>query len=436
MVQNRLRLAKSVATATGLLLLCLRAAASTTPAHILPTGERISPTGREVSVGSFPSNMVVSPNARFLVVSDTGFREYLSVINCRTGALVSQIGLHHGDWHDSRKLNLYYGLAFAPKALPGGSYLLYVSYGSAGAIGVYTLSPGGLLRFSGSVISLSHQGAGPALFPSGIAVSSSGKRVYIANNETTNMPGLPSSLAIIRTRGTQRITLVQTPGFAYAVAAVTRGKYADKKVYVSSERDGVVSDVYVGRDKPAHLLRNIRTGDHPIALLLDRTNAHLFVANASSDSISLMSTGNDHVMQNLSLRGPSGLPGVTPTGLALNSKESRLYVTLADKNAVAVVAISHWRLKLIGEVPTGWYPTAVVATGGRLFIANAKGYRASNPNGKPSGPSGSWRRYIENILDGTVQWIPAPTKAALPTLTAQVTANNRAVDVSPLPRTE
>ena len=66
-------------------------------------------------------------------------------------------------------------------------------------------------------------------------------------------------------------------------------------------------------------------------------------------------------------------------------------------NAVAIVKDG----TLAGYLPTGWYPTAVAATpdGRRLFIANAKGNRVRNPNGRPVGANG---QYIENIIDGSV----------------------------------
>ncbi len=424
-----------ILTACLVLLTRISTEASTSPGHRLPTGERISPEGRQDFVGSFPCNMVGSPDGRYLVVTDTGFREYLSVIDCKTGAVVSQIGVRHANWHDHKKLNLYYGLAFAPNARKDGSYRLYVSYGSAGTIGEYALNGRGRISFTGVELQASPQSASHPIFAAGIAVSGSGRRIYVTNNETTTSKGLPSSLAIMKTTGRRSVTLVPTPGFSYAVTAVTKGPDADQKVYVSSERDGVVSDVYVGSSEPAHIVRNIRTGDHPIALLLDARQTHLFVANAASGSVSIINTLNDHVLQTESLRGRSGLPGVTPTGLALNRAQTRLYVTLADKNAVAVFAISHWRLKLLGEVPTGWYPTAVASVGGRLFIANAKGYQAKRSNGKDQGPSGGWGRYIENILEGTVQVIASPKQVDLARLSAEVAANNRAEDDTPLPKT-
>src|SRR5438046_1462905 len=77
----------------------------------LPTGKIISPQGTSTDVGSYPANMAVSPDGKFVVVTNTGFKEQLSVLDSSTGALVSKV-----DFNDSPKdgpiASLYYGLAF------------------------------------------------------------------------------------------------------------------------------------------------------------------------------------------------------------------------------------------------------------------------------------------------------------------------------------
>ncbi len=386
-------------------------------------------------MGSFPCNMAISPNGKYIVVTDAGFRQYLSVINCKTGSVVSQLGVKHDSMRNPNQLNLYYGLVFSSHKTPDGSFRLYVSYGSTGKIGMFNLNSHGLLQFTGSVLDINGPTKRQPFLPAGIAVSSTGNRIFVANNETSDASGLPSSLAIIQTTPEHSTTIVPTPGFAYAVAAVTTGPNADKKVYVSSERDGVVSDVYVGGAQPPHVQRNIHTGDHPVALLLNGSQSLLYVANASSDTVTVLNTLTDKVMQTVSLRGASHLPGVTPTALALNRAGTRLYVTLADKNAVAVFAVTNLRLKFLGQIPAGWYPTAVEVRGGKLFVANAKGDRARHPNGRTSGPTGIWGRYIENIISGTLQIMPSPSNAVLKSLSTKVAQNNRAVDSAPLPKT-
>jgi hypothetical protein len=97
----------------------------------------------------------------------------------------------------------------------------------------------------------------------------------------------------------------------------------------------------------------------------------------------------------------------------------RLYVSAAGLNAVAVFDVATPGAPL-GLVPTAWYPTKVLAEGGRLLVLSAKGIRARRPN--PAGPqpvSGartSGPDYVLTLLRGSLGIVPdsaiAPRLAA------------------------
>ena len=72
--------------------------------------------------------------------------------------------------------------------------------------------------------------------------------------------------------------------------------------------------------------------------------------------------------------------GVIPFGLALSPDQKRLYVAESGINAVGVINVSDQ--KVIGHIPTGWFPSKLKVSkdGKKLIIANAKGY-GSGPNG-------------------------------------------------------
>ena len=121
--------------------------------------------------------------------------------------------------------------------------------------------------------------------------------------------------------------------------------------------------------------RDIPTGSHPDALLFSKTGARLYVANAGSDTLSLVDTRTDTVLRTLLLRpiAERGLPCATPTALAQSPDGRTLYVSLADLNAVAVVRLNAARTdgQLTGFIPTGWYPSAVaVLPGGKTLWHN------------------------------------------------------------------
>jgi YVTN family beta-propeller protein len=392
----------------------------------LATGKYITPAGSQTEVGSFPANMLLTPDGRHVVVANTGFRQYLSVLSAETGKLVSRIEV--GGARSRDKEGLYYGLAFGGS---GGAiesvvrpenvlHDLYVSRGAEDKVAVYTVSGDGKLTDTGR--RLDNPGANKVQnIVAGVAAGRGAKRIYAVNNNTTTETGLKGSLSVIDAADNRVLRKVDVGGFPFGVAAITAGPSADRKVYVSSERDGIVSvvDPDAGR-----VTKTIRTGANALALLLDRDQKRLFVANANSDTVSIVDTARDRVTQTILLRPDDlrGLPGATPTGLALSPDERTLYVTLADMNAVAVVDPRAGRLT--GYIPAGWYPTAcaVSADGRRLFVANAKGVARRNPNAKPIPGRG---QYIDNIIEGTVSTIPIPDSAALTKYTAQVLANNR-----------
>ncbi|HZT43737.1 MAG TPA: alkaline phosphatase family protein [Chthonomonadaceae bacterium] len=419
-----------VATAVGIAAWAGRqeATGQTVP---LPTGKVMTPPGQQTGVGSFPANIALSPDGRWLAVTDTGYRELLSVLSTEDGHLVSQLPFNDPRTDDKESPQaLYVGLAFSPVIDGSGSYRLYVSRGPEDHVSVFTLDASGRLTDTGSVLddpSGLPKGAEPN-FVAGLALSANGTRLYAVNNETSAATNQQGSVSILDTGGNRVIGKARTAGFPYAVAAITKGPDADKKLYVSSERDGVVSVVDVSDPANDRLLRNLSTGDHPMALCLDGAQQRLFVANAGSDTVSVVDTRADRLLRTIPLRPTEarGLPGATPTGLALSPDESRLYVSLGDMNAVAVVDLSRGRYALQGYLPAGWYPTAVAVSpdGRRLFVANAKGAQARNPNKEKAGPDGAWGQYILSIIEGTVSVQPVPSEADLKQLTQQVLANN------------
>src|SRR5687768_14472532 len=83
----------------------------------LVTGKRITPMGRQTNVGSYPANMALTPDGKYLVVTNTGFRQFVHVLSAADGSVVSRMGVN-ADRQDgsNKKEGLYYGMAFGPKA--------------------------------------------------------------------------------------------------------------------------------------------------------------------------------------------------------------------------------------------------------------------------------------------------------------------------------
>ena len=400
----------------------------------LPTGKVITPVGTHAAVGSYPINMVLSPDGKFVVVSTVGFREFLSVVRVADGKVVCQLDFN-AEPEGVLRDGLYYGLAFAredpewymgngryERGLGGGS-ILYASRGAQDRISRYELAARGRLvpsRVQDLVVPKWGSSKIPN-HPAGLALDADGHTLFVVNNQTSHETGYKASLSLLDLRWPwTHLGRIPLPGFPMAVVAVTRGTRAGQRVYVSSERDGVVSVI-----DPAEmrLLKNIPTGAAPVGIVLSPKQDVLYVANSGSDTVSFISTATSGVLATVLLRPDDvrGVPGATPTGLGLSPDGRTLYVALADLNALAVVDTKQRRLK--GYIPTGWLPTSIVVApdGKHLFVASAKGMRAMNPNAKPVG---EWGQYIEDIIDGTVSRVAVPSDAQLQKWSKQVVVNN------------
>jgi len=90
------------------------------------------------------------------------------------------------------------------------------------------------------------------------------------------------------------------------------------------------------------------------------TNKFVFVSNGNNDNISVISIEKDTVVNTIYLKPDARikhLRGVIPFGLALSPNQKRLYVAESGINAVAVIdAVT---LKVLGHIPTGWFPSKV-----------------------------------------------------------------------------
>jgi len=469
-----------VAVATALL-------ATASPAQnpsILVTGKKITqpPLGVQANVGSLPMNMILTPDGRFAVTSDMGFHQLLTVLDTVTGRQVSS--LEFGNPMTRSNPGLYFGLAVAPNPT-GNGYTLYASQGGNHTVAVLNLASNGALTPTGTI----PMGAGD--FPAGIALDARGF-LYVAVNQNYSGGTLadavtPGSLVVYNTLAPNVVTATlptaknspaapaspetarytfgpppsaanpagTPPNYPYAVAALSDGS----KVYVSSQRDDAVY-VFSATD-PATLSTAMPkvitsgaasgTQSHPVALLFNKAQSKLFVAYAHGESVATVDTGADAITDTVSLlpAAANGLPGATPTGLGLSPDEKTLYVTLGDANAVGVIALAGSnaaRSAVAGYIPTGWYPSAVVASPlkKQLLVANAKGTKTRNPNpnfrysGGQFLPDANGNLTIPNNIGdnadpnytlyltvGNVETIPVPNSVQLPQETQMVLANNR-----------
>lgn len=276
-------------------------------------------------------------------------------------------------------------------------------------------------------------------YPFGIVLSPDEQKVYVANvgmYEYTRIPGL--------TEHNLKEKALKSPAFGYGTKEAELGIKNDtvdipglgpqNAVESFSVFTIDVSDLenpkVIAKNKTGHLVGDLVDGVPAVGgsspNSLAATDEYVFVSNGNNDNISVIDVQKDAIVQHIYLKPEKRLAsfrGVIPFGLDVSPDQKRLYVAEAGLNAVGVIDIA--TMKVIGHIPTGWFPSKLKVSkdGKKLIVTSAKGY-GSGPNGGPEFnkiPRGS---YIGSLMLGAISVINIPTDEELEILTQQVIDNN------------
>ncbi|HET8890293.1 MAG TPA: beta-propeller fold lactonase family protein [Candidatus Angelobacter sp.] len=440
-------------------------------AQELPTGMSITPTAARGSTFQplnpdlpdlpqftvdHPISTAVSPDGNTLLILTSGYNrnndvkakaipsqtsEYVFVFDLRGAAPVKQQVL--------RVPNTYVGLAWAPDGRQ-----FYVSGGQDDNVHIFAQESGRWAE-SSPPVSLGHKtGLGIAermeskispLHPmaAGVAVSPDGKFLLVANyqNDSVSLVDLDKRLVIAELDlrpGKINPAQKGVPGGEYPYGIVFAG---NEKAYVSSLRD---REIVVLTLKPALAIASrIKTHGQPGKLIVNRAGTLLFAAADNSDSVVIADTAKDKIAAEIKTTAPASLlanptrfKGSNPNSMALSPDEKTLYVTNGGTNSVAVVALDKDPddSRVVGLVPTGWYPTSVSVSrsGAMLYVVNGKSMPGPNPEAcrktfttnADDRPCAATGQYILQLEKGGFAVIPRPDAGELRELTQQVARNN------------
>ncbi|MBC8140352.1 MAG: bifunctional YncE family protein/alkaline phosphatase family protein [Armatimonadetes bacterium] len=154
----------------------------------------------------------------------------------------------------------------------------------------------------------------------------------------------------------------------------------------------------------------------------------LYISDNNNDFVECLDTVTGKITRRVSLN-PSpltaGLRGVAPSGMAVSRDGSRLYVAQSGINAVAV--IDTVRGRVIGQIPTAWYPYRVALSpdGKKLLTVCFRGF-GNGPNGGKNIPKSPYLG-----MKGALCVADTPTDAALAPMTKNVLLYNGIVDATP-----
>lgn len=333
----------------------------------LPTGWRIAPAGRQVEVGKLPYEAI--PFVGKLVVLDTGYYykdpQEVSVVNTQSGQVEKTL-----------KINSLF-----PSAVVGPDDDLYISGGFDQKV----------FRVDKQFNVLREYPVGG--FTAGIAQIDS-MRLMVGYMAVKNAKGtyLNGRLSILNTKTGTTEKQVDLGYFPYAVRAVN-GKF-----YVTLLGENKLL-VYSANLK---LLRTIAVGRTPQEMCTD--GRLLYVVNTGSDSLSVINTRTNTLVSTISVASTGSTFGTAPSSCFADA--TRLYITLANTNSIAVLDRAT-RVRQL-TLPTGWYPTKVLADQQQLIVLSAKGIRPRRPNpeGPRAGEASRVPQYVLNFLKGSVSIIP------------------------------
>src|SRR5439155_12582376 len=304
--------------------------------RITPNHWLLTPAGLQVEVGDRPLGMAMTPDGRYLLLSNNGQGVQSLVLFDTSTLKVVQVIPY------SAPEALFLGVVVAP-----GSDRVFASAGGNNKIRVYDFAGKALVERA--PISLGDAKA--PIYPAGLAISADGATLYAALNLDNTVAFIDTATGQVRTkvRLAPAATAASIGTLPYAIVRV------DERLYVSEWNAGGVSVVDT---REAKLVQRIPTGGHASGLVLSADRARLYVANATSDTVSVIATATNQVVGTVDLSPyPDAPMGSMPNALAVASDGKTLYVANGGNNDVAVVETDTLKIKAL--IPTAWFPSAI-----------------------------------------------------------------------------
>ncbi len=413
---------------------------------ITPVNQIVTPAGTLVELpGMRPQALALSPDEKILVAA--GLTHELVVLDPSTGQILQRVALPSGQAReqaavaaeilspDGKARVSFTGMAFSPDG--NRIYLSNVN----GDIKVFSVgrdkkvSP--LVSFP---LPPSDVPSRSAEIPAGIAVSADGKAIYVAlnlSNRLIELDAVTGKVLRLWNVGSAPFDVVLAGHKAYVsnwggrrpdAGNITGPAGQGTRVRVDARsiaNEGSVTVIDLAQPAVSSMQNQIVIGPHACALALSPNGRWLVAASAGADMLSVIDTRDDQVVESFSARqNPSDLFGAQPNALAFDRSGKKLFVCNGTQNAVAVYQFSPRETKLLGLIPVGWFPGAIVfdAKRSQLCVANLKDIAAKTEKGKQGaiGYGFNTHQYC-----GTLSLVSIPSKTELAAFTQMALANLR-----------
>ena len=278
--------------------------------------------------------------------------------------------------------------------------------------------------------------------PAGIAVSRDGKKIYVAGNLSNRLIELDAATGkVLRmwdvgvapfevVLGKNKIYVSNWGGRRPDANSVTGPAGRGTLVRVddrSIASEGSVSVIDLSPNlEPRTSNVELLTGLHACAMALSPNGKFLVVANAGSDTVSVIDTRADKIVETICARqNPADLFGAQPDALAFDPSGKRLFVCNGTQNAVAVFRFKPGKSKLLGLIPAGWFPGAIAFDAKRkeIDVANLKSIGAKME--RPRTGFGHGRGFNTRQYTGSLSLVPVPSAKELAAFTQIALADLR-----------
>src|SRR5215467_12372917 len=362
-------------------------------AWVVGDGQIINPAGTQVDLGIRVRAKAVALNPNLnthtAAVLTLGASQAVEIFDTDSGVVLQEyITLGH----DSS--GSYSGIAYSAD----GKHLVFSQDSSN--IAIADVTPEGLLRdnaqisvppdnsfitcFPNSAVGAYDRPCGTfyspsTSYPGGVALSKDGNSAYALLNQNNTLTKIDLTSkqqgAQIRVGNAPHSILINESGtIAYVSNEGGRAATeADFQIYSAGTEivaDPVIGAAITGTVSVVDLAsmtvtRNISTGLHPTGMAF--YGPFLLVANAYSDTISVINTATNVVVRTINLALPIGVPGqheaaygAAPNSIAVDSQKGIAYVALYNANAVAVVNLNKATNAVMGLIPVAYAPSSVV----------------------------------------------------------------------------
>lgn len=415
-------------------------------ALITPVNQLVTPAGAQVELpGIRPQALALSPDGKILVTA--GITHELIAVDPATAAITQHIPLPASQTTEAQPLVAeilnpdekaqlsYAGLKFSPD----GTRIYFSAIN--GDVKVFSVAHDRKISPLYSIpLPAFKQGKRTNDMPAGIVVAADGKKIYVAANLSNRLIEIEAASGKILRQwnvGVAPLDVVLARHKIYVgnwggrqpdAGSVTGPAGLGTRVRVDARSiasEGSVTVIDLTQGQISSLPRELVFGPHACALALSPNGKFLAVASAGSDLVSIIDTRSDEVVETVSARQTPGDPfGAQPDALAFDASGKILYCANASQNAIAVFQFAPRETKLLGLIPTGWFPSGIVfdARGKKLCVANLKGIAAKTEKGK-LGVVGFGFNTKQH--GGSLSIIPVPSKAALAAHTHNALANLR-----------